>query len=830
MAAGSTSYVSRQSVPLPPPTAKISAIACEYCPVACGYKVYTWPVGTEGGPRSFENALGVDYPTEALSGKWISPNMYNQISIGGRQHHVVIIPDGDAQAVNLGGTHSVRGGSIAQKVYNPASPTADRLTTPMLRVGGTLTPISWDLATDLVAELSQYVVQNHGELAWGMKRYSYQFFENTYAITKLAFGAIGSPNHAPHHAPALGSDTPGLSDAGMDPFPSSFEDFKEADVVMVSGSDPYETKTVLFTTWIAVGGAKIVYVDPRKTFTANYAERGGGLHLQIKPGTDTALYNAIARVIIENGWTDQAFISAYTASRAELDQETKWRRQLMGMTFDELRAYLTGDPRFTPEGAEAITGVPADKIRRAAEVIAKPVNGQRPRVVFSFEKGLYWTHNHENTASYANLALLTGSTGELGRALTRFGGHQRGNANAAPYPLDKSPHDYQGNKIEMDTDRWTVEGNTRLMWVIGTNWVGAMAGSQFLKDRLRELVLSGPQVTSLDKAAILQTLQARVDAGGMILVFQDIYLNDTSEFADIVLPAATWGEEDFTRANLERRLRLYQKFMDAPGEARPDWQIVAEVARKMGHSGFDWPDSNSIFEESGAVQVGKRMDYKALVDEAQARGMRAHDLLGSFGTTGLQLPVRRENGGLVETPRLHTDKRFNTASGKANFVKGDWDAVEARNAVYAPQGEELWVLNGRVNVYWNNLFDFMRRPYTFQRFPMNFLEINEADASQRGIESGDLVNVTNPAVRNHLGGNSVGYFTAVAYVTDQVPPGATFAYFHFPGSHANSVVPADTTLQPLNLRYSYKLGKGRVAKLGTSHLKDTMSFVPRNIV
>jgi anaerobic selenocysteine-containing dehydrogenase len=250
----------------------------------------------------------------------------------------------------------------------------------------------------------------------------------------------------------------------------------------------------------------------------------------------------------------------------------------------------------------------------------------------------------------------------------------------------------------------------------------------------------------------------------------------------------------------------------------------------MGFTGFDWADANAIFEESGAVMVGKRMDYKALVDEAQARGMRAHDLLGSFGTTGVQLPARQENGGIGETRRLHADKRFNTASSKANFVKGDWDAVEARNAIYAPQGDELWVLNGRVNVYWNNLFDFMRRPYTFQRFPMNFLEINAADAASRGIESGDLVSVTNSAVRNQLGGTSEGFFTAVAYVTDQVPPGATFAYFHFPGSHANSVVPADTSLQPLNLRYSFKLGKGRLERLGTSHLKDSMSFVPRNIV
>ncbi len=621
MSAGTTDYVPKERVPLPPVDAQVYTTACEYCPVACGYKVYVWPVEKEGGPRASENALGHDYPTANQSGMWISPNMHNVISHRGRPHHVVIIPDGEATAVNLMGTHSIRGGSIAQKVYNPNTPTADRLTTPLLRVGGTLLPISWDLATDIVAEMSRYVLDTQDELAWGMKRYSYQYFENTYALTKLCFGAIGSPNHAPHHAPAAGSDTPGLSDAGMDPFPASYEDFRSADVVMISGTDPYETKTVLFTTWIAPGGAKLVYVDPRKTFTARYAEATGGLHLQIKPGTDTALYNAMARYIIENGWEDGAFISSYTASRTELNQETRWRRLELGMTFDELRAYLQADDRFTPEGAEAITGVPAAKIREAAEMVAKPVDGARPKVVFSFEKGLYWSHNHENTASYANLALLTGSTGRPGRALTRLGGHQRGNSDAASYPLDKSPHEFNGNKLEMDQDRYVAEGKTRFMWIVGVNWIGAAAGSQHLRDRLRQLTLEREQVTSLAKDEILATLKARVDNGGMVLVFQDIYLNDTSDYADLVLPAATWGEEDFTRANNERRLRLYSKFMDPPGQAWPDWKIFAGVATKMGYEGFDWADSNAIFEESSPRMVGRRMDYSPA--HPQTRGWRA---------------------------------------------------------------------------------------------------------------------------------------------------------------------------------------------------------------
>ncbi|NIS63619.1 MAG: hypothetical protein GTO05_00460, partial [Gemmatimonadales bacterium] len=240
--------------------------------------------------------------------------------------------------------------------------------------------------------------------------------------------------------------------------------------------------------------------------------------------------------------------------------------------------------------------------------------------------------------------------------------------------------------------------------------------------------------------------------------------------------------------------------------------------------------SNEIFEEAAERSKGGRRDYAALVEKAKADGKRGHDLLREFGTQGLQTPLKLEGGELVETPRLHADLQFKTDSGKANFVRADWSVVAARNEELAPQGDELWVTNGRVNHYWNNLFDFVRRPYTFQRWPVNFLEISADDASARGIESGDMVRVESDRVINQVGQQVTGSFTAVAYVTPQVPPGVTFAYFHFPKSPANSVVPADTSLQPLNLRYQFKLGRGKVTKIGSTELKERMPFAPRNIV
>ena len=817
------------SIPLPPPDATEKIICCEYCPVACGYKVYSWPLGEEGGPAAADNALGVDFPTTLLSGKWPTQNMHTVTQVDGEMRNVIVIPDADTGAVNVGGTHSVRGGALAKKLYNPAGPTSDRYLTPMLKVRGDFVPISWEMATDLVAGLSEYVLDEWDEMAWGMKIYSYQFYENVFSASKLAFGNIGTPNYSPHHAPAEGDDVPGLSDCGIDAFASAFEDDKAADVLFISGSDPYETKTVRFTTWQQPGAATIIYVDPRRTFTAAYAESRGGLHLQLMPGTDTCLYHAIAREIIDQGWEDTDFISQFAASRAELDQEGKWRRSMFGQSFEEYREYVFSKDDFTLSGAERETGVPADKIRKAAEIMTGAGAANRPKTMLLFEKGLYWSHNYENTAAIGSLGVLLGATGAEGRATGRMGGHQRGGQKAAGYPMDKSPDEYQGNKVEMDTERWMVQGNTRLRWVVGTNWIGAMGASQALADSVADLTSRGPTVSSTNPDKAFNQLKARMDAGGMVVVHQEIYPNDSTQYADIILAAGAWGEDTYARNNAERRLRLYEKIADPPGDARPDWEIFAEVGRKMGYDGFEWDNTNEIFEEAAPRSAGGRRDFAALVEKAQADGVRGHDLLRTFGTTGIQTPIKLENGQLVGTTRLHEDKSWKSDSGKANFTLGDWDEVKARNAKIGPVGDELWVTNGRVNALWNNLSDNARRAISTERWQMNFLEISPNDAASRGIESGDLLSIESDNVIDQLGNKTTGSFTAAAYVSDIVPDGVTFAYFLFPKQPANVVTPGDTNLQPINLRYNFKLGKGKVIKIGTTELAERMSFAPRNL-
>lgn len=872
-------------IPLPPKNAKVQNTACAYCVVGCGYKVYTWPVGTVGGPRAEENALGLSVPGTEL-GPWVSPNQHNLVQIEGREHHVVVVPDFDATVVNPGGNHSIRGGTLALKCFNANSPTKDRLLRPHIRVAGKLQPVDWNTALDVMTAVSQHVLAKHGEAAWGMKTYSYEFFENTYAITKLAFESIKTPAFAVHDKPSMSNDTSGMDDAGIITFGGSYADILEADVLFVSGTDPYETKTVVFTEWMMQSKAKLIMVLPRRTMGVAYAESEGGLFLQIIPGTDALLHMALARIILENGWEDFEFIEQWISNSWEIDsgfgrgtRNTPWQwRTTWGdigaADFASYKKWLLSHEPASLEFAARETGISADKILESARLISGG-GQQRPKTSFHFEKGNYWSNNYLNTASLASLALICGSGNRPGRTVSRLGGHQRGWMAAAPYPREKSPERLAGRrKLELDLDRWVEAGQVRLLWVIGTTWFGAMTASQELAKRVRSLTVDHPrQVTAADKQSIIDSLIARIDEGGMVLVDSDLYVVNPlgSELADIVLPATGWGEHTGTRCNGERRLRLYPQFYDAPGEAKPDWWAVSQFAQRMGFEGYNWPDANAVFEESARFSRGDVLDYYPLVWQARKQRLRAHDSLRDLGTTGLQCPIRVVDDKLVGTARLHDSTlklgspegptthskwltQFNTHTGKALLIKSPWTLFADFYARIKPNHDkgEYWVTCGRINELWQSAFDDLRKPYIAQRWPTNFVEIHPDDAARHGVANGDLVRLVNDDVLIQTGGfNRVepqemsfswleksghirighGELEAVAMLTTAVPRGVLFTYFLLPGSTFNSL--AHRVPDPITNNYRYKLAKAKITRVGESPYKTDpcfLSFQPRDFM
>ncbi len=820
---------------LPPPNARVQHTACAHCVVGCGYRVYDWPVAQRGGlPKPEFNALDTEYPVAAF-GPWVSPQMLNRVSIDGEPHYIVVMPDPDATVVNPGGDHTL-GGSLAQRLYNADRP-SDRFTTPLLRVGSELVPIDWPYATDLVARYSRFVLDppeganltRSGPLAWGMKTYSYQFYENTFAITKLAFEAVGTPCWAPHDKAAEGSDTPGLSDAGINVFSAAYADWKEADVVFCSGVSLYDAHGVLYSQWVR--GSELIVVNPRRDTTADEAIANGGLFLQIQPGTDTALHNAIARVIVENGWEDTEFLEEWVASQGELLEATNWRRRRFSIALDEYVASLLADPDATVEAAAMICGIAADDIVEAARRLAAPrEDGTRKKASFMLEKGNYWGHNYPNTASFASLALLAGAGNRPGRVISRAGGHQRGMIKAAPYPEHLSPHTAFENPIGLNLDYWVLGGELAFAWVIGCTWAGgggAATGVLYaaLENQARA---AQPQLTAEiafpngdgvpDVDAILGVWANRAVNGGLVLVQQDLYPQALTELADLVLPAASWGEDTFSRMQGERRLRLYPRLADPPGDARPDWQIIAEVARKMGYEGFGWKSTVELFEEAGLRSSGPHA-YRALLEYAADNHLSARQVLRERGTTGFQCPLVYEDGELKETVRYHdadAGRDFGTPSGKAHLVWVPWKDVLPRQQELSPLHGEVWVINRRHSTVWSSTVEDARIPFRVDQMPVHWIEIHPDDAAAAELADGDrmVIETTGVGPADRKGEGWTGSVQGVARLTDRLRPGVACAYFNFrgdPSTAANAVVSGRA--EGITNKNAFKLGRGRLRKL-----------------
>ena len=867
-------YIPEDKILLPPKNAEVLTTACDYCVVACGYKVYRWPLGQKGGPKSGQNALGVDFPTYALQA-WIAPTQQNIVMHQGKPHHIVIIPDKEAGVVNLRGDSSIRGGLLAQKVYNPATPTHDRLKHPLMRIQGSLMPVTWDFALDVAAEVGNHVIKQHGANAYSVKTFSYGYIQNTFAITKFALRNIGTAAFTFHDTPADVTSTPGFKGAGFDNFAPSYKDWGDAEVLLICGTDPYETKTIIYTSHLMPAmarGQKLIMLIPRETAGVAHAKKMGGLHLDNYPGTDTLVLNAIARIIVENGWEDSQWIEKW------VNRSNTARGLFQTKGFEDWKKWLFSQKEYRPEAASRLSGIKKEKLFKAAEMMAKPdAKGRRPKTSIGIEKGLMWSNNTGNTIAVSSLATLVGAGGRPGQMIGRFGGHQRGGVKGGKYPIAKSPEKLpNGKRRALDTDRWLVAGNTRLAYAIGTTWIQSMCASQGLYRSFYSLVKTNPhQVQTFDKQEIIETLKRRADSGGMVVFNQDIYLVDPigNQFADIIFPASGWGEEDFIRANGERRLRLYQKFYDAPGEAKPDWWIVAQLAKRMGFSGFDWKNSNEVAEEAAASSFGSRKDFYQVLLDAREKGITLHDRFRQFGTEGIQGPVIRVNGKLEGTPRLHdTTKRttplqigpdgkrhrnnsiirFKTKNGKINLEKSPWSLFSDFWEWMKPKGEELWFTTGRINEVWQSGYDDVeRRPYITQRWPENFVEIHPEDADPRGIQSGDRVMIYServPVRKDSAGAIGVtdhhfssllknghielqtGNVTAIAMVTPAIKKGVLFGYFLDKRQPSNAL--QARVIDWVSGNYNYKMGSAKIKKIGSSKYREgfrTMSFAPRNI-
>ena len=823
-------------VPLPPADAQTYNTVCQFCIVGCGYKVFKWPYGKEGGPAPSDNALAADLrEPQGPDGDWISPNMHSVVREKSGTFNVAIVPDRDC-VVNSG-MASVRGGGMAQTLYSPERPTKARLIKPQLRrQRGSFSDATWDDAVDLGAQIIKAVIDRWGPNAVGMKFFDHGGggggFENNWAVGRFFFEGIGTSTASIHNRPAYNSEVHAAGDAGLAPLTNAYVDAQLADTIMIVGANPYETQTNYFLNHMIPNlngdtldlkqitfpgeraeAGRMIIIDPRRTITVATAEAAAGkdnvLHLQIEPGADIAVMNAISRIVLERRWHDVAFIR----------ERTEWQ------TFEAFQRSSLGVDRdaadFVAEAA-SIAGIPEADIQKAADWIASPREGRRRRTLMHYEKGLIWgIKNYENIASIIGLALLTGNVGKPGTGVSRLGGHQEAYVRP-PYP---------GGRPALNVDEAVRRGEVKIFWVGGCNPVLTTLRAETLESAL---VQRGEPVTDALRNSEGKSIGERVTAvvdslkdGGMFIMAQDIYMTATARHAHIVLPAAQWGEMNLTSINGERRLRLYQRFVDPPGEATPDWRIIGKFARRLNSLyqkdrnplmankflDFDWREDEDVF-------IDARYNFKGDgTDPMEGYAGVTYDLLKDLGNNGIQTPVRLVNRVPVGTVRLFENGKFATPSGKAKFIPAPrpWPgyaaAVDRQRKAY-----RFWINNGRANHIWQTAYHHRHIDFYRERYPVPMLEIHPKDAEELGITSGDVLEVS----------NDMGTVEAMAYLTDSVKRDHTFMLFGQPRGAAGDLI-SDHVDPKTTIPY-YKGAWANISRKGPAPAEvKSASFLPRNV-
>src|ERR671919_305112 len=791
-------FLGQDRLPVPPETAARYTTACQFCNVGCGYIVYTWPV--EDTPAEGAGAVGGDLPVEEL-GEHIAPSFVTRRDINGVDSYIAVIPDKDC-VVNRG-DHSPRGGTNALTVYtereHPLTKPSERLLVPQIRdeKGGELRDASWDEALDLIADRLKETLDAKSPSAIGVWCADHLSAELNFTSTKLFFAEApaglydkrlgpdeGVAVRAIHNRAKWNSEHPSISEhfGSNSTLLYSYSDFEAADTVLISGANSYETGTVLYNRIQAADG-KLVVIDPRRTVPAENAESGGGVHLQLRPGTDVVLVNSLMNVILAEGLQDQAYIDSRTNTA----------------TFDELRRTVSQD-KYRPQNTEVVTGVAAADVRKAANLLGKP-----NKTSSLFEKGLIWqgTQNEAVMSTYANLALLLGAVGQEARVFGRQGGHQ----DAYMFDFDW-PHPQADGLKRRNLWHELERGSIDFLLVTICN---PLRMSQQTK-QLRGFVEKVPFVVEVN-----------------------IRPSDMTAVADVVLPSAQWGEYSYTRANLERRLRLNQQFVDPPGEARADYLIVAQIARRYAEKHGSLEPGEWAFETHEDV-------YDALreTEEGEAIGvdLLSRERLKGLGTNGVQIPITEDDGQLVGTKRAYADK-FDTPNGKANFVPRNQDWTDGDPLAFLPEeikpNDEYpyFVTTVRYQAVWQSGYTYRWTTDLAKQVPYHEITLNPKDADELGIKDGDWMQLE----------NQYATCDGVANVSDVCPPGVMSAIFAWQGPsdenpngepqyYANNLV-AGGKLQQASNAALYKNTRAAAKKLDrdpiTAENTPTMSFADRTV-
>ncbi|SDH91663.1 MULTISPECIES: nitrate reductase [Bradyrhizobium] len=615
----------------------------------------------------------------------------------------------------------------------------NRLLYPMIRCDkGNMERVAWSDALDHVAHRFQHIIARDGPGAVAFYLSGQLLTEDYYVANKLMKGFLGSANVDTNSRLCMASSVAGHRRAfGADTVPGCYEDLDEADLLVLVGSNAAWCHPVLYQRMLANKqgrGARIVVIDPRRTDTVGDDD----LFLGLKPGTDTALFSGLLVYLADHGKLDDNYIAAYTTG---FDDALARARSMAGSV-----------------GATALaTGLSEADVAAFFQIYANT-----PRVVTLYSQGVNQSaQGTDKVNAIVNCHLATGRIGKVGASpfsLTgqpnAMGGREVGglaNQLAAhmaftPPDIDRVRRFWKAPRIATHEGLKAVQmfdaiarGEIKALWVIGTNPAVSLPNADVVREALKklELFVVSENVTSNDT----------VDAGPHVL-----------------LPAQAWGEKSGTVTNSERRISRQRAFMDAPGEAKPDWWILGEVAKRLGFgAAFNFNSAADIFREHAALSAfeneGER-DFdigglKALSDEA-------FDAMAP-----VQWPTRLN---AQPQARFFAEGGFFANDRKARFIAPEVPVLRTETTAARP----LRLNTGRIRDQWHTMTRSGESPRLGQHLPEPFVEVHPDDALRHGVDDGGFARVT----------TDYGQCTLRVVVSERQQRGMLFAPIHW--SEANA--------------------------------------------
>lgn len=604
-------------------------------------------------------------------------------------------------------THPANFGKLCSKgstLHLTGDPSA-RALYPELRLSKQLgrSVTDWDAALDHAANVFAETIREHGPDSVAFYISGQLLTEDYYAFNKLARALVGTNNIDSNSRLCMSSAVVGYKRSlGADAPPCSYEDIELSDCVMIVGSNMAYAHPILFRRLEEAKSQrpemKVIVIDPRRTDTCDLAD----MHLAINPGTDVALFHGILHLLLWEGWVDQDFIEQHTEGYAELKSLVH---------------------HYSPQMVTQTCGISLQQLRECAQWI-----GQAPSFLSLWCMGL----NQSTAGSAKNSALINLhlATGQIGRP------------GAGPFSLTGQPNAMGGretgslsNLLPGHREAANAEHRAEVAQYWGVETLPATPGLSAIElfEQMRSGTIKAVWIACTNPAQSLpdQTRVREALSACPFVVLQEAFrTTETARFADLLLPAASWGEKEGSVTNSERRISHVRKAVAAPGEARPDWAITVDFAQRLQArlqpdttALFDFQQPQALFDEYKQLTQGRDLDLSGI----------SYDLIDERGPQQWPFPVGATNG----TARLYLDGVFPTPSGRARFISEPYSAAKELRDSRFP----LTLNTGRLRDQWHGMSRTGTAARLFGHVSEAVLSLHPEDLHRYRLQAGDLVNL-----------------------------------------------------------------------------------------